>query len=863
MPGRAFGHAHICHVFETEEEYLSTLVSYFKDGLRARQKALFFVEDGALEAVERRLREDGLEAGRSLELRSASQAFLPDGRFDRDRMVRSLAGEADKALREGFSGLRLAGRMDWALGRVPEDGLAGYEGLVEGFLREGKAVGLCQYDARKFRPEALLDILEAHPALFAGSGVVDNPHFIEPGASRDPREVLKARLSRLARSQAAESQTRRAIDNLRISEEKFKGVIDNIGIGVSLISPSMEILSLNARMRRWFPRVDCEARPLCYRSFNDPPREGICSYCPTAKTLADGEVHEAVTETPSGGGVVNYRVLSSPIRDSSGRVVAAVEMVEDITERKKADLALRESEERFRTLFDSARDGLLVADAGSKRQILCNAAACRMLGYTLEEFQNLRVEDIHPAESRACVMEQFERQARGEIPLVEVPVLRKDGSVFTASVAASPIVISGKPYLLGIFRDVSERRAMEGELKAHRDRLEEMVRSRTRAVLKSEAVYRGLFESLRDGLVAFGLDGRVIECNRPFAEMLGYSPSEAARLSHADITPLKWRQMEVDIFKSQIYSRDYSDVYEKEFIRKDGSVIPVACRFWLQKDEAGVPARVWGLIRDVTERRKDQEELRRSKEQAEARAGELEKAAADLGRLNSELEAALKVKDEFVSTVSHEIKTPMTAVKGSIGLLLTEITGKVNPDQRKYLEMAVANVDRLSRLIGRILDFQRLKAGKAEFGVREDDLNAAVREVVDCMALMAEKKGLGLFFDPDEGLPPVAFDKDRIIEVLMNLIDNSIKATEKGGVAVLTRGLEDRVRVTVKDTGRGFDKADVSKLFKQFSQIGRKAGGAGLGLAICKEIIKAHKGSIWAESEPHKGTSFHFELPAK
>ncbi|MDO9264705.1 MAG: PAS domain S-box protein, partial [Desulfosalsimonadaceae bacterium] len=137
------------------------------------------------------------------------------------------------------------------------------------------------------------------------------------------------------------TERRQVKEKLRESEEKYRGLIDNIAIGVALISPDMEILTLNNQMKQWFPQIDSSKRPVCYRVYNDPPREGVCSYCPTIKTLQDGEVHESVTDTPVGDQILHYRILSSPIKDHAGKVVAAIEMVEDITERKRTEEHIR------------------------------------------------------------------------------------------------------------------------------------------------------------------------------------------------------------------------------------------------------------------------------------------------------------------------------------------------------------------------------------------------------------------------------------------------------------------------------------------------------------------------------------------
>lgn len=227
------------------------------------------------------------------------------------------------------------------------------------------------------------------------------------------------------------------------------------------------------------------------------------------------------------------------------------------------------------------------------------------------------------------------------------------------------------------------------------------------------------------------------------------------------------------------------------------------------------------------------------------------------------IKASSEIKTNFTDMVSHELRTPLAAIKESVTAVLDKIIGNINQEQKKYLEIAKNNVDRLERLVNGVLDFHTLESGKMEFRMEEDDINEVIKEIQQTMSPLAEKKNLDFACQLDEHLPSIKFDHDQIIQVLINLVNNALKFTEKGGIAITTTVGNNFIRVTVKDTGMGIKKEDMPKLFQQFTQLQRKAGGTGLGLSICKKIIEAHRGKIWAESEFGKGTAFHFILPVK
>jgi PAS domain S-box-containing protein len=134
------------------------------------------------------------------------------------------------------------------------------------------------------------------------------------------------------------------------SEERFRSVVNNVAIGISLISPNMEILSLNSQMQQWFPEADASKKPICYRTFNNPPGKGPCSYCPTIKTLQDGQIHESISDTPRGDKIIHYRIISSPLKDKEGRIASAIEMVDDITARRQSEEKIIEYQNQLRSL---------------------------------------------------------------------------------------------------------------------------------------------------------------------------------------------------------------------------------------------------------------------------------------------------------------------------------------------------------------------------------------------------------------------------------------------------------------------------------------------------------------------------------
>ncbi|MBI3271666.1 MAG: PAS domain-containing protein [Planctomycetes bacterium] len=227
-----------------------------------------------------------------------------------------------------------------------------------------------------------------------------------------------------------------------------------------------------------------------------------------------------------------------------------------------------------------------------------------------------------------------------------------------------------------------------------------------------------------------------------------------------------------------------------------------------------------------------------------------------------------RMKSDFVANVSHELRTPLAAIKGAVGVILAGTEGPLTPDQVRFLDIVDRNTNRLVRLISDILDLSKMEAGRYEFHLRPCDLADLCKDVVATLQPLAEQRKIGLSVEPTNGLLPITCDEDRIKQAITNLVSNGLKFTPVGGKVELRVVDQTReVEVQVRDNGIGIPREDVDRLFQKFVQLDggatRLVEGTGLGLAISKEIVQAHGGKIWIDSEPGRGSIFHLSLPRK
>jgi PAS domain S-box-containing protein len=224
-----------------------------------------------------------------------------------------------------------------------------------------------------------------------------------------------------------------------------------------------------------------------------------------------------------------------------------------------------------------------------------------------------------------------------------------------------------------------------------------------------------------------------------------------------------------------------------------------------------------------------------------------------------------KAKSNFVNTVSHELKTPLTSVREGVSIVLDGTAGPTKEKQRYFLDMAQRNIDRLDRLISDLLNIGRIEAGRLDLNLKPEDLCDIVADVMQNMTPAAEKKGVDLISDCARFPTRFFVDRDRVVEIFTNLIGNALKFTDSGIIHVSGRDAGEYIEISVADTGRGIPPEELGSIFEAFKQVGREQGpgplGVGLGLAITKGLVEAHGGTIRAESVLGKGSTFRFTLP--
>jgi len=503
-------------------------------------------------------------------------------------------------------------------------------------------------------------------------------------------------------------------------------------------------------------------------------------------------------------------------RDAHGRAVRMTGINSDITDRKRAEDELRESNQRIKSIVDTVVDGLITISAQGNVESF-NPAAVRIFGYSAGEVigQNIRMLMPEPYHSQHDgYLARY--QNTGERRIIgmgrEVMGRRKDGSTFPMELAVGQMEVNGERMFTGVVRDITERKQAHAALNRFKSTLDRTL----------DCVF--MFEP--DSLLFFYV-------NQGALDQVGYSNEELLQMHPYDIKPdypePKFRALVAPLLAGQQSIATFQTVHR----HKSGRHVPVEI-FLQYIAPAGERARFVAIVRDITERNKIERQ-----------------------------------RNEFISTVSHELRTPLTSIRGSLGLLAGGALGELPEKARPMVEIAFKNSERLSRLINDILDIEKIASGKMRIDSKPQPLMPLVEQALSANRDYGDQYGITfeIIGHPVGGRANVNVDAERLHQVLTNLLSNAAKFSPPGKtVEVSVTERPGVYRISVSDSGAGIPQEFRAHIFQKFSQADssdtRQKGGTGLGLAISQEIIHRLGGRIGFDSVEGSGTTFYIELPS-
>jgi PAS domain S-box-containing protein len=528
------------------------------------------------------------------------------------------------------------------------------------------------------------------------------------------------------------------------------------------------------------------------------------------ETILSGRVWQGeMVNKRKDGRLYNEEMTITPVRDAGGAISRFIAIKQDITARKRAEEELRHANARIQKLLSANVIGIAEFDA--TKIVSANRALLDMTGYGARDVARGRVDwrEITPPEYAERDNRAWrEMMEHGECLPYEKEYITRNGK-------RVPILIAGvkltEDPVTGVFLnlDITDWKLMEREL------------------LETTHFAEHLFDSSLIGLTRSDNEG-LLDANDAFLEMVGYTREdfEAGLIDRQVMTPDEYAALDKRAIDEMLATGEAAP-FEKEYIRKDGSRVPVLVGRKLVRESP----REWvAFVLDIAERKRAEEDLDR-------------------------------VRTEFLGEVSHELKTPLTAIKGCASMALSSVTPPNQAEARELFEVVDTQANRLTDLVGNLLDMTRIEGGRLSIEPAEVDIGGIIEEARVIFEHSRYPHPLKIELPPK--LPRVRADSRRIVQVLTNLYSNAAKfSSPQTHIVVSAEKAGGEVILHVRDSGMGIPSGKMPLLFQKFTQVHTMgAKGTGLGLFICKGIIEAQGGRIWADSAGEgRGATFSFAL---
>ena len=556
----------------------------------------------------------------------------------------------------------------------------------------------------------------------------------------------------------------------------------------------------------------------------------------------------------------SFNSMKARLRETLKALAEQKEKLEQRVKERTAEITREKN--LFRSVFDNSPVGILITDRNGLITRI-NRAFLKIMGNELDAEEI--VGKVHILDARWFAMPSLHKHlsnlCTGQPIDLETSFTLPDGNYAQVHLMGAALL---DPQTGGFYgcvltcEDITKRKRAEEQLR------------------ESEERFRAISSSAQDGILMLDNDGNVSYFNEAAERIFGYKAAEIiGKNLHHTLAPPEYRQAYekgLATFKETGQGPAVGKTLELSALRKDGSVIPVELS--MSSVKLGGKWHAVGIIRDITQRKRAEQEIIEAKnateeayKQLEATNQRLKQAIQRASRMAKQAKEANAAKSQFLANMSHEIRTPLN---GIIGMTELALDTPLSPEQREYLTMVKTSADSLLAVINDILDFSKIEAGKLDLETIEFSLRDSLGDTLKTLGARAHAKGLELACDIPADVPErLLGDPGRLRQVIVNLVGNAIKFTKKGEVVVTVKKEEETKRYavlhfSVRDTGIGIPTEKQKMIFEAFSQADgsttRQYGGTGLGLAISSELVRMMGGRMWVESQPGKGSNFHFTV---
>lgn len=545
------------------------------------------------------------------------------------------------------------------------------------------------------------------------------------------------------------------------------------------------------------------------------------------------------------------------LKETVDNISFALENLAREEKRRQAEI-LAKNESLFSDMMIESMPGILYFYNYEGKFLRWNHNFQIVSGYSNEEIANMHPLDFFAAEEKSAIAKKITEVFTQGQSFIEASLLAKDG-------ARTPYLFTGRNVkfqdidcLVGMGIDISERKNAESKLD------------------ESEQKYRELVESANSIILRWNAQGYVTFLNLFGQQFFGYSSEEIVGQhiigTIVPVTDSAGRDLQ-NLMQEICLDTKTFEQNVNENMRRGGERVWISWTNKVVLDAQGQVVEILSIGNDITERLSAEKEIRELNASLEKRVTE---RTEELQSALVRAEAADRIKSAFLATMSHELRTPLNSIIGFTGIILQGMAGPLNPEQTKQLGMVRGSAKHLLELINDVLDISKIEAGQLEVRAEPFNLIAVIERVVSLLTPVAEKKGLLLHTSITSDLGEISSDRRRLEQILINLINNAIKFTEKGSITITAELLREfrttpdaspapYVKLRVADTGIGIKPEDLELLFLPFRQIdsglSRMHEGTGLGLAICRRLLELMGGQISATSVWSKGTEFIVLLP--